>query len=78
MCPNAAGVACDIGRVCSNYRADTAGLEWIEGPSDSGAVDGAVEPDGSIPIWKTRVVQILHTLFFLSEIRTINEHEIIL
>lgn len=60
MCPGAAGVACDIGRVCSNYRANTVGLEWTEGPSDSGAVVGATEPDGSIPIRKTRVVQILH------------------
>ncbi len=77
MCPGAAAVACDIGRVCSNYRVNTVGLEWTEGPSGSGAVVGAAEPGGSIPIRKTRVVQILHT-FFLSEIRTIHEYEIIL
>ncbi len=63
MCPGAAAVACDIGRVCSNYRVNTVGLEWTEGPSGSGAVVGAAEPGGSIPIRKTRVVQILHTFF---------------
>lgn len=57
-------MACDIGCVCSNYRANTVGLEWTEGPSDSGAVIGAAEPDGSIPIRKTRVVQILLFFFF--------------
>lgn len=56
MCPDAAGVACDKGRVCSNYRADTAGLERIEDPSDSGALVGAAEPDGSVPIRKPRAV----------------------